>query len=1298
MGCASSCTGSNNYVAVTQGMNDHNRPLSPKTEAVLAKLKQVQMNGDDGGDIHESPESSPPDSPRLHVKPTTHEVVFGDKKRMARDPAEFQSWTEMLLQAEAQRKPLNPDLERDLLSGMALGRLAPLHLWKKAVKGNTVRVFFSGPAEDTDKEQDIFFEDCVPYMRAAATVVGLEYESHDLRLGYNVEDRSNHRVRPERQREIERCLRSSLGLSFVGLVGDKYGARQFPISIEAGLFHRIVALFGVPVPYSGDVSRTSSTEVYQAKEPRADKETLESWFELDCNCTPAMYRLVPIHHKLQAFDGSMGRRAQHSAEEQYKKRVLAPISRTLRDIAEAGIAEGSLSRPEAEPFQCSAAAAELGVGIVHQAELDGGHAKNSALFLRSFKGLANRLGDTGAALYMDLLRSKNRDEDAEAMLKGLRQALARCIKPDKLVTLSLPWREGGIHPERHKDHRTYLSQFSEKCIEVQIYGIAEGLRERPLVRELAAELAEHLLIAEEKVGSSTGRTEHITAIRKFLSSQSKNAVLKGLSPTRSANSNSTASRGSSTSRILVLIGPEGSGKGSLLAAACQRHMRYTDPVIHQNSNPMDLLSRLPSMRSLRGDAFQSAKNLTPSCTTSNAANGAAPVEGAAEASPPPSSDSNSAEPVLIMRFIGATRFSSHPADILYSIVQQLASVYGPPPAAVDPLFDERHGTPFIPESFEALAAALPLWLSLASPRRPLILCLCGLQNLQDSPELSWLPLNPPQHVTVLLSAALPPSAATSAPAGEPPSALLQRLLPAECILQVGPLSQDAIPLLKSFWLERAQRSMTPEQESAIDDALRYAKEHQGVTPLLLNLVLEQTKLWTSGTTGRQLHRQLIKTEEAAIRGLLESAEAGQPPGLVPLVVGGLAQTRGGLSVMELVDLANASSDLVRSVLKHANPSLTRPSQAVVPASRVLRILHRLEALVGERVVDGGRRLIQFRLPIYKRVAAQYATKVEDGGWRGSGTMAEGVADMMCGIVREVRAPPPSEGGTLIQQLLSAISSKRKPVLFSQDGLVAAWTEKGEMLRVNERRLQEAPRLLILLGRTRELHDMMTAPAAIWHMCSGMRRLEYGRYWRHLENLYGHQKLVEACCLGLQDFSKKPGCVNQATMIALQLSDFILCHLNQPESAGRVAQLTLIVGGRCGIEIVSSCLLARARCLLAQSRHAEALGVMREGVRAWNEVGFTLPQRLIAANNVSFRKALQADPKHHVHRRASHQVAQQGGMRREGSNLGAYAEELSRMKEEDEEKERKMNEGEQATEQEDSMNGSAAERPDRKSVV
>lgn len=135
MGCASSCTGSNNYVAVTQGMNDHNRPLSPKTEAVLAKLKQVQMNGDDGGDIHESPESSPPDSPRLHVKPTTHEVVFGDKKRMARDPAEFQSWTEMLLQAEAQRKPLNPDLERDLLSGMALGRLAPLHLWKKAVKG-----------------------------------------------------------------------------------------------------------------------------------------------------------------------------------------------------------------------------------------------------------------------------------------------------------------------------------------------------------------------------------------------------------------------------------------------------------------------------------------------------------------------------------------------------------------------------------------------------------------------------------------------------------------------------------------------------------------------------------------------------------------------------------------------------------------------------------------------------------------------------------------------------------------------------------------------------------------------------------------------------------------------------------------------------------------------------------------------------------------------------------------------------------------------------------------------------------
>jgi hypothetical protein len=212
-------------------------------------------------------------------------------------------------------------------------------------------------------------------------------------------------------------------------------------------------------------------------------------------------------------------------------------------------------------------------------------------------------------------------------------------------------------------------------------------------------------------------------------------------------------RDGSSCGCLALVGPEGSGKGTLLAAAAQRFMRNTDPVLH--GKPMQMLSRLPSMRSFRGgDAFRSmnltAQSFAEEPTPARLATGKASrssIKGTSSNHPPTIlEDPKSAikpEPVLVMRFIGLTRFSSAPADLLYSIIQQLAGVYGPPPSAVDPIVDPAQGMPSIPESYQALVDAFPLWLSLPSRRRPLVLVLVGLHRLRDQQDFSWIPLNPP---------------------------------------------------------------------------------------------------------------------------------------------------------------------------------------------------------------------------------------------------------------------------------------------------------------------------------------------------------------------------------------------------------------------------------------------------------------------------------------------------------------------------------------------------------------------------
>ena len=77
--------------------------------------------------------------------------------------------------------------------------------------------------------------------------------------------------------EIKRCQDKSLGFTFIAILGDRYGTRPLPPSIDAHEFERILECID-----------------------KYDEELIESikfWYRRDDNSVPACYRLQPISSK-----------------------------------------------------------------------------------------------------------------------------------------------------------------------------------------------------------------------------------------------------------------------------------------------------------------------------------------------------------------------------------------------------------------------------------------------------------------------------------------------------------------------------------------------------------------------------------------------------------------------------------------------------------------------------------------------------------------------------------------------------------------------------------------------------------------------------------------------------------------------------------------------------------------------------------------------------------------------------------------------------------------------------------------
>ncbi|GFO35138.1 NACHT and WD repeat domain-containing protein 1, partial [Plakobranchus ocellatus] len=143
-------------------------------------------------------------------------------------------------------------------------------------EARVVRIFVSSTFTDTRHERNWLMEKVYPKLKTYCQNHGYDFQVVDMRWGIRDEAQDDHMTTDICLREVQLCKEQSTGPCFVSLMSHKYGYRDFPRSIPAEEFDKLIA--GV-------------------KDDEA-KDMLLRWFQRDDNSDPPVYVLQPISSQL----------------------------------------------------------------------------------------------------------------------------------------------------------------------------------------------------------------------------------------------------------------------------------------------------------------------------------------------------------------------------------------------------------------------------------------------------------------------------------------------------------------------------------------------------------------------------------------------------------------------------------------------------------------------------------------------------------------------------------------------------------------------------------------------------------------------------------------------------------------------------------------------------------------------------------------------------------------------------------------------------------------------------------------
>lgn len=144
-----------------------------------------------------------------------------------------------------------------------------------------LRIFVSSTFTDTHKERNIILDRILPKLKVISAPYEIEIIFVDMRYGVRDENTLDHMTWLACKAELMSCIKSSNGICFLSLQGDKYGYQPIPKFIPQNLFDKV---------YNARY-RGSSLSLLVPVLKDDDKKLLNEWYRLDANSDPGTYVL-----------------------------------------------------------------------------------------------------------------------------------------------------------------------------------------------------------------------------------------------------------------------------------------------------------------------------------------------------------------------------------------------------------------------------------------------------------------------------------------------------------------------------------------------------------------------------------------------------------------------------------------------------------------------------------------------------------------------------------------------------------------------------------------------------------------------------------------------------------------------------------------------------------------------------------------------------------------------------------------------------------------------------------------------
>ncbi|ESO12419.1 hypothetical protein HELRODRAFT_63361 [Helobdella robusta] len=371
-----------------------------------------------------------------------------------------------------------------------------------------VRVFISSTFSDMIQERNCLMENSYFKLKSyCLEKYRLEFQMIDLRWGLREESQDDHTIIEFCIKEIEKCKHLSIGPSFVALLGQKYGYRSFPSTIEAKEF---------------EIMREAL--LCNGK----DINLLSKWYQKDENIIPNVYTLQPISSIIKNYTNSdVG--LKQTAREEWEK-VFSQLQHILRLGVLLCTEQNLISRKEKEKYFISVTEYEILKGM-----LESSQAKHTSFCLtRNISNLEENIHNKRARKFIDLLPDNDViDRDAQQMLNNLKKTK---IKPlygkseENMEHFEITWTDlEQSDPTENDEYLKHFCEVFENKVKLLVDKALTNLRNITRNTQVV-EIHQHLNMCRNRSQVFRGRDDHMKKLKDYLSRPAKYPlVLYGLS-------------------------------------------------------------------------------------------------------------------------------------------------------------------------------------------------------------------------------------------------------------------------------------------------------------------------------------------------------------------------------------------------------------------------------------------------------------------------------------------------------------------------------------------------------------------------------------------------------------------------------------------------------------------------------------------------------------------------------------------------------------------------------------------------